>query len=368
MASAGKKLEKMATSAMAQEGRAATAKTKELHKAAKQKKKELKLRAAREGQGDFFLPVMGGVKTKGDQHSMQDPFFSLDRDLVREDRVYRGRKGQTLIEISNNEKYGMPTQWDKDILLFCASQIVAHADSGVYSPKVETTPYALLKAIGKSTGGTEYDWLDEALNRLMTTKIKTNLISGTEYQEANFSIISETTEKGKLNAHGVRERANARLVIHLSDFIFRACVTGEILTYHPDYFALTSPLHKRLYELARKHLGEKQDGSKKEFRIGLQKLFVRTGMKHSNLLPEELDLASEAGEIRRLRRQDQAIQPRGLEKRDSDLKKFKGQLANCKRSLSKLAGVDLLGYSVEVESKGRGKTNVVFRHFPEMGA
>ena len=45
-----------------------------------------------------------------------------------------------------------------------------------------------------------------------------------------------------------------------------------MLTLHPDYFRLRTPLEKAVYQVVRKHCGE-QDG----WRIGLEKLHAKTG-------------------------------------------------------------------------------------------
>ncbi len=65
--------------------------------------------------------------------------------------------------------------------------------------------------------------------------------------------------------------------ITLSDWIFNAIREkgGDILTISCDYFRLIKPLEHRLYELARKHCGTKNDHWM--FKIGT--LHQRTGSK-----------------------------------------------------------------------------------------
>jgi hypothetical protein len=60
----------------------------------------------------------------------------------------------------------------------------------------------------------------------------------------------------------VRETRDGRMQeveIRLSDWVFNAIRSREVLTLHRDYFRLRKPLERRIYELARKHCGRKDD-------------------------------------------------------------------------------------------------------------
>lgn len=60
--------------------------------------------------------------------------------------------------------------------------------------------------------------------------------------------------------------------ITLSDWVFNAIRSREVLTLHRDYFRLRKPLERRIYELARKHSGQKD-----EWRISLELLQKKCG-------------------------------------------------------------------------------------------
>ena len=60
----------------------------------------------------------------------------------------------------------------------------------------------------------------------------------------------------------------AKVRIKVSDWTFRAVQGMEVLTINPQYFRLRRPLERRIYELARKHVGDQA----RPFRIGLDKL------------------------------------------------------------------------------------------------
>ena len=65
--------------------------------------------------------------------------------------------------------------------------------------------------------------------------------------------------------------------INLSDWVFNAVLSREVLTLHRDYFRLRKPLERRMYELARKHCG-KQD----EWSISLDLLRKKCGSASSD--------------------------------------------------------------------------------------
>ena len=60
--------------------------------------------------------------------------------------------------------------------------------------------------------------------------------------------------------------------INLSEWLFNAIQAREILTISPDYFRLRKPIERRLYELARKHCGDKS-----QFIIGAALLQEKCG-------------------------------------------------------------------------------------------
>jgi predicted nucleic acid-binding protein len=62
--------------------------------------------------------------------------------------------------------------------------------------------------------------------------------------------------------------------IKLSDWVFNAIRSQEVLTLHPDYFRLGKPLERRVYELARKHCGRQRS-----WQISLELLFKKSGSR-----------------------------------------------------------------------------------------
>lgn len=226
-------------------------------------------RPSSEATGDeqlelFEANLREGVSTKVDLASLEHPLFSISRQPLKTVRRYAvGRDCEITIVPSSS---GAPTIEDKDILVYCASQLRAALNSGLrVSPVVHVNGYDLLRVIGRDVGGRDYKRLRGALRRLRGTSIETRLMTGGVRQESGFGLIEAWQLIDQPTAHA------PRLKIKLSDWLFRAIVAGELLTVDPVYFEMRG-LQKRLYEILRKHLG-----SQTSWRISLEKLREKCG-------------------------------------------------------------------------------------------
>ncbi|GER05676.1 hypothetical protein JCM17846_33580 [Iodidimonas nitroreducens] len=197
---------------------------------------------------------------------MEHPFYSLSKKPETNVRRYE-HKGNW-IEITPSVK-GLATIYDKDILIYCISQIMAKLKNNEQvSPRVRINSRDLLIFTNRGTSGRDYMALVEALDRLEGTRIRTNIRSGDEEQTDSFGLIDASSIRRK---HGL----DGRLLwceVKLSDWVFNAIRSQEVLTLHRDYFRLRKPIERRVYEIARKHCGQ-QD----EWTIGLENLLKKTG-------------------------------------------------------------------------------------------
>lgn len=216
-------------------------------------------------QGDFFLCDIFDAVPKGDMASMEHPIFSISTKPDR--RIRRYESGKNFIEITPSVK-GLATVHDRDVLIFCISQIMAALNAGEpVSQNVRFRAFDLLYATNKPTGGESYARLREALMRLAGTKVETNITTGDTEVLDGFGLL----ESYRI----VRESREGRMQeveIKLSDWVFNAIRHKEVLTLHRDYFRLRRPLERRCYELARKHCGQQ-----KEWKISLPKLQAKCG-------------------------------------------------------------------------------------------
>ncbi|QDT07472.1 Replication initiator protein A [Rubripirellula lacrimiformis] len=214
---------------------------------------------------DLFICDIVDAAPKGDMASMEHPVFSLSTkpDL----RVRRYDHNQSWIEIKPSAD-GLATIHDRDILIYCISQLVAAMNEGrELSQNVRFKGIELLTATNRMTTGRGYDLLRSALERLAGTRISTNILTGDKEIIRGFGLID--------SYEIVRETRDGRMQeveIKLSDWVFNAIRSREVLTLHRDYFRLRRPIERRLYELGRKHCGRQR-----EWRISLDLLRKKCG-------------------------------------------------------------------------------------------
>jgi plasmid replication initiation protein len=215
---------------------------------------------------DLFLCDVADAVLKDIMPQMEHPFFSLSKKP--ETKVRKYEHNGNWIEITPSVK-GLATIYDKDILIYCISQIMAklNRDEAV-GQRLRITSRDLLVFANRGTSGKDYAALCEALDRLEGTRIRTNIRIDDEEQSDSFGLIDASSIKRKRGSDG-------RLLwveIKLSDWVFKAIKKNDVLTLHRDYFRLSKPLERRLYELARKHCGRKST-----WHIGLDTLHKKSG-------------------------------------------------------------------------------------------
>ena len=214
--------------------------------------------------GGFFICDVPWAPPKDDMASMEHPLFTL---ATRPDRrILRYAHGQAEIEVTPSVK-GLATIHDKDVLIYCVSQLMAALNAGrEVAPTLHLKAHDLLVATNRDTSGDGYRRLREALERLSGTRIVTNIATGG---------IESTRGFGLIDAWEILRPRGGRMIlvtVTLSDWIFRSVVSKSVLTLHRDYFGLRKPLERRIYEIARKHCGRQA-----EWRIGLETLALKSG-------------------------------------------------------------------------------------------
>lgn len=216
-------------------------------------------------QTDFFVCDIFDAAPKGDMASMEHPIFSISTKPDMRRRRYES--GSQFVEVRPSDR-GLATVHDRDILIFCISQVIAALNDGrTVERRLRFRAYDLLTATNRPTGGEAYLRLKDAFERLSGTRIQTNIITGGEEVLDDFGLI----DRFRI----VRETRDGRMQeieVELSDWVFNAINSREVLTISRDYFRLRKPLERRLYEIARKHCGTKD-----RWMIGLEKLKYKCG-------------------------------------------------------------------------------------------
>lgn len=221
---------------------------------------------------DFFLCDLFDYALKDDGVSMEAPIFTLATRPDISVWHWESKDGARAITVTPSVK-GRATQFDKDLLIYVVSQMTEALNRGrpdANSRTVRFRVYDYLVSTNKPTGGKEYQRLEDALDRLRGTSIKTNIKTGGQRVKEGFGIVDSWT---------IIEKApdDDRMIaveVTLSKWLFNAVQAHEVLTINPDYFRLRKPIERRLYELARKHCGDQAF-----FVIGLELLQDKCGSK-----------------------------------------------------------------------------------------
>ncbi len=215
---------------------------------------------------DFFVLDIADAVPKDDMASMEHPLFSLATkpDL----RHLEYRSGDNVMKIRPSG-LGLPTIFDKDILIFVISQLMHRKNRGEdIGDTVRFSARELCVTTNRQIGGDHYKRLENAFARLQGTQFVTNVRTGGKIETRIFSLIDEG---GFVRTDDERFRLDY-CEVKLSRWLMRAIESDQVVTISRDYFRLRRPLERRLYEIARKHCGNKA-----KWQIGLDTLQNKTG-------------------------------------------------------------------------------------------
>ena len=218
---------------------------------------------------DFLVPDLFdgiGASFKSDMASMEHPIFTLSKNRDMRNLEYR-RENISISIIPSN--YGLPTVFDKDVILYCMSLLMREINEGKTPTRtIRISCHNLLVATNRLTNGRSYQRLKSAIDRLRGVSIKTNVRTNKREITRGFGLIEsyEIIESSR-----VKDRM-VRLEITLSEWLYNAVLGKDVLTINREYFRLGKPMERRLYEIARKHCGRAP-----EWEIGLIKLMEKTG-------------------------------------------------------------------------------------------
>ncbi|MET4897838.1 replication initiator protein A [Sphingomonadaceae bacterium jetA1] len=222
-------------------------------------------------QFELFLPYLADLPLRDQREMMERPFFSLAKTKRIKPIDYRSPDGKLWVHVSGNPDYGMATIWDADILIYCASMLADMARRGINDVprKLHLMPYDLLRAIGRQPTGRAYELMGQALDRLVSTTVKTN-IRAENRREATFSwldgwtqLVDEKTERSR------------GMTIELSNWFYEGVMmTGGVLSIDRAYFDISGGRERWLYKVARKHAG---GAGETGFAISMPTLFEKSG-------------------------------------------------------------------------------------------
>ena len=223
-------------------------------------------------QFDLFLPYVAELPIRDQRETMERPFFSLAKRKRNKPIEYVSPNGEIFVNVYPNPEFGMATIWDADILIWAASTLHDMRRKGINDlPRtLNFQPYDVLKTINRPTGGHQYKLLRNALSRLQSTTIQTNIrarkgkkIRQFSWIESYTDLIDETTEESR------------GMSLTLADWFYEGVLMeGGVLSIDPVYFTISGGRERWLYRVARKHAG---GAGSEGFAISLRTLFQKSG-------------------------------------------------------------------------------------------
>jgi plasmid replication initiation protein len=227
----------------------------------------------RHPQDDFFIAdIFDGLPVKDDMASMEHPIFSLSK--VKDVRVIHYERAGVKITISPSAEHGLPTIFDKDVLLYLGSLLMSEmkklemSGGGLPSKTIRVSIHDLLITTNRIRTGKGYDLLEKALQRLHGVSINTNIKTGKIEQKEGFHLLESYKF---IESHYVKDRRVA-LEVTVSDWFYNSIIGKEALTISREYFQLGKSLERRLYEIVRKHCGNQN-----EWRVSMEILYEKSG-------------------------------------------------------------------------------------------
>lgn len=204
---------------------------------------------------DFFLANLSDFAIKDDVGSMEAPMFSLSTQPDMTMWLWQSADCKKTVVVEPST-IGRATMHDKDVLIYCTSQIVAAINAGKRRSRVvrfNAADYfrATKRATGRAASSDDYERFKESLKRLRGTQITTNIATAKTREERGFGFIDSW---GVIESD--KDRRMVAVEVELSRWLYRAIEAQEVLTINPAYFTLRKPLERRLYEIARKHVGK----------------------------------------------------------------------------------------------------------------
>jgi plasmid replication initiation protein len=222
-----------------------------------------------DSQPDFFSACYADIPIRDQRDTMERPFFSLAKSPRKVPIEYD--VNGVVVRVSPNSDHGIATIWDADILIWAATQITEALDrGGATSPKIQFHPYALLKSIRRAPSGENYKRLQDAIRRLNSTYVETNIRApkNSRRKATGFTWISNWNTLEDPDGRPIG------MSITLPDWLYEGIIQGGgVLSIHEDYFLLKGGIERWLYRVARKHAGYQETG----WQFTMRQLYEKSG-------------------------------------------------------------------------------------------
>ena len=247
---------------------------------------------------NFFLVDLAAVTPKELVPHLENPFFGLSKQPSRRNNALRrweNGRGEYL-ELQGDPRYGLPTVFDQDFVIYAASVIVAErrklerlpaskgqarydgtprkdAENGVIRFSAADFAEFTHRAVRGAANGARYQQIEDGLNRITRVNISTNIEAAGYEATRVFGMVDESTIVRRRDLTLPRhDGALLGCEIVLSRWMMAAIDGNHVLPLHRDYFRVRRPLDRRIYQIVRKHCGDQAS-----WEIGLPKLYAKSG-------------------------------------------------------------------------------------------
>ena len=137
-------------------------------------------------QHDLFICDVADAVLKDVMPQMEHPFYSLSKKP--DTNIRRYEHNGNWLEITPSVK-GLATIYDKDILIYCISQMMGKLKQGQpISQRIRINSQGIADFHQPGTAGKDYKAMQEAIDRLAGTRISTNIRTGDEEQYDSFGL------------------------------------------------------------------------------------------------------------------------------------------------------------------------------------
>lgn len=218
---------------------------------------------------DILFDALPDIAMRDQRDGLERAWVSLGKNK-RTTIIQHDLNEVEFVRVIPNAAIGMATIWDWDIIIFLTGQLMARAQDPnalPNTPAISVQPHAILTAIGRGTGGRDYAELRQAILRLQSTLVETNIFKVNKRRTDRYAFITGFSEDnpGKASSGG--------MTFVLPPWVIRSVKARSVLSIHRDYFSLSGGVERYLYRLARKMAGRQPQGA----RIGMEALHERSG-------------------------------------------------------------------------------------------
>lgn len=223
-----------------------------------------------------FVTHLMAPNFREDMAALITPIYSLSTKTDMQPWRWESHDKKQWVEVNPSRK-GRATQHDGDIMTYATSVLMQEINNAVKEERplpdrtIYLRSYDYLKWTGGDTSGDAYARFVDALDRLMGTQVKTNVM-----REDNVNVLDafNILDRYRIFSYPAQDGGRTVKVVKLvlSEWMYLHIKRRQVLVVDPKYFELRRPIERRLYQVGLRHIGDKPSWT-----ISEEKLYNRVG-------------------------------------------------------------------------------------------